>query len=216
MYIPIWVIIVTIIIGFFYYKGREKRVFFSPFYIRIFPNWEELLNDYKFMSIEGWKKLREEADNDKTTGYNIFKSPISFTVLKSDENGDLIYNNNWKSFSTEVDFREHLQKDSPAFQIWVKWGIEGYEIGIVTPESLKKRFMVGDDVELIKITVLPYSLFHMPRKRFGVAKPDQIQEQLKKHGWSKDETHENFKKDVLYRVPEELNHKYFAVWYDYI
>ncbi len=225
MYIPTWIIIVVVIFVYIYYKQSKKKAEFSPFHIQILPNWYELLKDHKLVDENSWKELQGKIYSDKKVGYDVLRYGISFTVLRADENSDLIYNNNRQSFHSEVDFREKIEdikipnKDihipyTP--ELWVKWGIEGYEMGITTPESFSKVIMVGDDNDLIKLTTIPYSLFQMHKYRFGVMKPEQIEEQLKKKGLSKDETNEKFKTDILFHVSDELNHKYFKIYYEYI
>lgn len=224
MYIQTWFIFIIVIVGYLYYRSKSRITRFCPFRITIFPKWYELLKDYKLVNDETWKQLDKEVANNKTIEYNVFLNGISFTVLKSNEQGDLIYNNNWKTFHSEVDFREELKipnTDTPDFpfktEFWVKHGIEGYEMGITTSESRKKIIISGDDAELVKVATIPYSLFYVPSKRFGVAKQNQIEKQLKENGWSKIKEHEEWKKDVLYRhIPDELEHKYFTLWYDYI
>lgn len=228
MYIPIWFIIVVIVVAFFYYiRSRKKNeVSFMPFRIHIMPNWYLLLKDYKLIDEEGWNQLGTKLDNDKNAENNILRTGIHFTVLESDIASELIYYNTRKSFHSSVDFKEEVEyikfKDegdwisySPDF--WVQSGLEGYEIGITTPESRKKVFMAGDENDLVKIAVIPYCLFHMPRYRFGIAEPKQIEEKLKKNGWLRDETIESLKADTCYRnLPEVFKHKYFELYCGYI
>lgn len=91
--------------------------------------------------------------------------------------------------------------------LFIKEGLEGYDIGITTPESRKKSFVPGDDMELIRITTLPYCVFGMPRYRFGILKPEQRSELLKEHGWTEEEL------DSENRL---LKHKYFQVVFKHI
>jgi hypothetical protein len=207
-------------------KRKEKE--FSPFRVTVHPEWHDLLKDYNLINDdEAWKQLdkfysKQSAEN------NVFEYGISFTVLKSDNESELIYNNNWKTFHSKVNFRERIEgvkipdDELPSFpfspELWVKNGYGGYEIGITTSESRKKIIMPGENSDLVKITTIPYSLFGLPRYKLGVLKPKKIEEQLKKNGWSKDETLEKYyEEDAIYRgEPIELKHKYFTVWYNYI
>ena len=151
---------------------------------------------------------------------------IFFTIIYSGEDKELVYDNNRHTFHSMVNFQERIKeikipnKEIDRFsyspKLWVKTGMLGFDVGITTAESFKKVIMVGDDMELIKITTIPYSIFHMKRYRFGIAKQNQIEEQLTKNGLSRNDNHEEFKKDVLFKVADILEHKYFTIQYDYI
>lgn len=222
MYISTWIIILGIIIFFLYSRIKKKRGEFTPFYVKIEPNWYKLLKDYELIDDKGWRELMGKFPKNTPGRYNVIRDGIVFTLLESKENRDLIYWNNTNSFHTEVDFRaiiEELEKpiDKEGFQytpeFYVKWGIEGYEIGITTPESSKEIVMMGDNNELVKIATLPYAVFNMPKYRFGIIKADKRKEYLQKFGW-KEEI-----QDIEMELagwPMELKNEYFNIYYKYI
>lgn len=225
MYIPTWVIIIGVLSAFIYFyslnRNKKNIAGFQPFYVQVMPNWYELLSEYKLIDKESWAALEKKIEGNDNAKYNVLNSGIMFTVLKSDSEYELIYNNHKKYFRSEVEFREKLEEiqvptDNGGFYIpyfSVKWGIEGYELSITTPESRKKSYMPGDDGDLVKITTIPYSVFHMPSKRFGVTTPDEYKKQIERNGWIAEE------RDGEQRImgwPNTLNHKYFSVDYKYI
>jgi len=224
MYIPTWLIILIAVGAFLYYLTRKKKIEFSPFWIQIQPNWYQLLKDYRLIDDDSWKRIGEKVEKryKERPGYNVLEDGITFTVLKSEGNSDLVYNNNHATFHSDVDFRERISDIemeskrkllpfSPAFS--VKWGIDGYKLSITTPESFEKVFMVGDDNDLIEITTIPYGLFHMSKYRFGVLKQKELDKFIQKYGWTMKEQHSE---ESLAGWPRELEHKYFRVYYKYI
>ena len=216
MYIPNWLIVTAVILGIVYYTQHHRQykasVGFAPVKIRVSPNWYELLKDYKLIDDEGWKELDKKISESKTK-FHVFQYGISFTVLRNSIQENLVYNNYSRSFHSRVDFWEELEELNKRVRFWVEEGLEGYDIGITTPESWKKVIMVGDDNDHVKITTIPYALFQMPRYRFGMLKPGTVKEMLKKHGWERDKIADEYKSDVLFEMPEELNHKYFHLEY---
>lgn len=208
------------------WKSKKRKDSFAPFYIRIQPNWHELLKDYKLVDTAGWQMVMKKVGaKEGPDEYDILRRGMMFTVLKSNPEEELVYNNNHNTFSSEVDFREDLgflRKDpddifSFSPDVYVKWGTNGFELGVTTPESDEKVVMVGDNNDLVGITTIPYTLFGLTRYRFGIARNEaEIEDQLKKFGWERDEATESLRQDVLYAVPTVLNHKYFTVYYDFI
>jgi len=200
---------------------NKKKGQFSPFRVWIRPKWDELLTDYK-MQEQFEKNMEEEKASqaqNQLVRFDVFKEGISFTVLKCDEDNNLIYNNNHHSFHTEVNFREKIERirfpiDSHLTyspDLFVKWSFDGsgYVLGITTPESFKKVFIVGDDKDLINITTIPYGLFGIGR----LLKPEQVEGQLKKYGWILEEVN---LVDTCMGRPLEIKHKYFTIYYDLI
>lgn len=226
MYIPIWGIIIVILIAYLYHRTTKKKEPMVPFWIRIEPKWYDLLKDYNLIDENTWEPVLKTIQNDSNNEYNVLQKGIFFTIIYSGEDKELVYDNNRHTFHSMVNFQERIKeikipnKEIDRFsyspKLWVKTGMLGFDVGITTAESFKKVIMVGDDMELIKITTIPYSIFHMKRYRFGIAKQNQIEEQLTKNGLSRNDNHEEFKKDVLFKVADILEHKYFTIQYDYI
>ncbi|MBI5191600.1 MAG: hypothetical protein HZA22_13155 [Nitrospirae bacterium] len=195
---------------------------FAPFFIEIQPHWGRLLIDYKLINVESWDEITSTLYEKDDNEYNVLTDGITFTVLKSDEDSELIYNNNRHNFQTKINIREVIRKINlkwgegdhdynPSF--YVKWGRDGYRLCIDTPKSMKKVNTWGDDNQLIDITTIPYGLFHMPRYRRGVLKPEELASLLKKYGWTMEKR--DIDDDVI-GYPYEIEYKYFTVRYDYI
>lgn len=203
------------------FNKRERD--FSPFFIQILPKWYQLLTDHNCIDEATWKQLQPVLRDSPT--HNVLSRGITFTVLQSNEQSQLIFDNNRIAFTSKGDFLENIKEISIDVKIgnasmahspvsfWVKEGLEGYEIGITTPELGKKTIMAGDDKNLVKVTVLPYSLFGLPRFRFGIATPEDNAKKLQKYGWTPEE-----KSGELYdwHWPDQLEHKYFTAYYKYI
>src|ERR1051326_5215484 len=87
---------------------------FSPFRVSIYPNWYELLSDFKLIrSKEEWNRLDETAEaQSKTSDYVFYRKGVSFTVLKPmTENSQppgLMYSDNLKFFLNEADLSESI------------------------------------------------------------------------------------------------------------
>ena len=132
--------------------SREIQNVFSPFRFSIYPNWYELLSDFKLIrSEEEWNRLSEAAEaQSKTANYVFYRKGFSFTVLKPmTENSQppgLIYSDNLKFFLNEADFSESVMpiaddlgrpgQAHPLFnhpkwsqlpEVYFKWGAGGFE-----------------------------------------------------------------------------------------
>ncbi|TRZ48916.1 hypothetical protein D4Q80_03015 [bacterium] len=219
MYIPIWLFVLTAFVLFVFYKNKQKQEEFSPVRISIQPKWDELFKDYNIADDNSWdSKVTEEKE------YNVLREGINFTILKP----DLIYDNDWHSFKTTVDFRRKIDEVSPNkygtdfIGVYINSGIEGYELGIRTPESHEKSFKekqqykgyFGDDSDLIKIATIPYSEFLFPWYVMqSKKKKEKIDKNLKKFEWTRQAPDAE-----LSRVDSSvaLEHRYFSVYYEHI
>ncbi|MBU2437022.1 MAG: hypothetical protein KKE55_04930, partial [Candidatus Omnitrophica bacterium] len=137
MYIPIWLIVLIALTSFVFYRQTHKEAEFSPIRISIEPKWDELFKDYKITNDDSWKsKILDSKD------YNVIKNGINFTILKP----ELIYDDDRHHFQTTIDFRRKIDevssdKDGAFFVgIYVKHRVEGYEVGIRTPDSHAKSY----------------------------------------------------------------------------
>lgn len=217
---PNWNVITVVIIlsiGYFSYVYYIycKRKKFDAFKVCIFPKWSLILKDYGGYDETGLEQLYEKHRKHKNDEFSIFKNLLIFTVLKSSADSNLIYNDNHKTFHSEVYFREVIDEvefgDSPYF--YVMHDVKGYKLGITTHESGEKADYFGDSQAHIEIATIPYALFHMPALRYGTIKPDKLEGKLKEYGWTIKE------QDYINRLrgdPAELNHKYFTVYYEHI
>lgn len=214
MYIPIWVFILGCLIIVWKIRDVDNKIVqekeFSPIKIGIIPRWPELFKDYKLADIADEQKLWEELwkKHEQCCGnkHCIFKDGATFTLLKS----KLIYSNDWSSFRTEVDFRYNIEELSEGmfsrFGFYVKWGKEGFDIGITTPESRKNSYHILDDRDLIKVATIPYA--ELKLYKYSNVKEEVRNEALKKNGWVREMDHP---------IPlVSLKHKYFDVDYFYV
>jgi hypothetical protein len=199
-------------IGYLYYRKKEK---FDPFKVCISPKWSLILKDYGGYDETGLEQLYEKHRKHRkrrNDNFHILKADLIFTVLKSSEDSNLIYNVSHKTFHSEADFREVIDEVefgySPYF--YVMHDVKGYKLGITTHESGKKANYFGDSQAHIEIATIPYALFHMPALRYGTIKPDKLEGKLKEYGWTRVES------DDPENNPAELNHKYFTVYYEHI
>lgn len=208
-----WTVIIAVIIAYIGYVYYKKRMSFTPFKVIIFPKWRLILENYSGYDEERINQLIEKYRDDN---FHILKNSLIFTVLKSSEESNLIYNDNHKSFHSEVLFREVIDEIesfgySPYF--YVMEDVKGYRLGITTHESGKKSNYFGDRHDLIDIATLPYALFKMPGFRYGRMNRRRLEDSLNEYGWEFGErdTYHNIAKS-----PYELNHKYFTVYYEHI
>ncbi len=216
MYIPIWLIILTVVLSLLFYKSKQKQEEFVPIRINILPKWSELFKDYKIANDNSWdSKVPEDKE------YHILKHGINFTILKP----GLIYDDDRHHFKTAVDFRRKIDEVSPDkygtdfVGVYVKSSLEGYEVGIRTPESHEKSFkergeykgVLGDDSDLIKIATIPYTEFYI--RDFNKKRQKQKDQNLQKHGWKREEPDAEFS---LVDSTITIEHKYFLVFYEYI
>ncbi len=217
-------LVISSLVIFIYEKLKhlEKVETFSPIQVQILPNWHKLLKDYKLVDDKKWEVIEKEVYGSGTS-YNVLRQGVSFTIVRTDNQGnDLIFDNNHNVFATKVDFRERIEElkekgkgllgYTPEF--YVKQDINGYEIGISTPESFENVLINGDDNELIKVATLPYASLGL--WKYADMKFEDKDKIAKDFGWSKDETHEKWREDVLYDVPDQLEHKYFTAYFRYI
>lgn len=224
-------LLLALVVATLYGHLKDQRMVekFEPFYITIMPNWDAILTDYGLATAKEWAALQEKIYADTSEKYHVLKYGITFTVLKpnSEYSQELVFLNHRNRFSSEVDFEEKIQEltqkspkglglsYTPDFR--VKWGVTGYKLGISTQESFEKVHMVGDDNEFIELAELPYQLF-WPWYVQDKSKPDyaKIEQKLKEKGWQRNKVNEDYKADVLFSVPEQIEHKYFTVYYDSI
>lgn len=230
MYIPLWVLVVAAIVLFFVYRRIAKTEQpFAPYYVAITPKWYELLKDHGLVDgPDGWQQLlakAKAASKEEGWRYHVLLQRFGFTVLKSDGEGELVYDNNRNAFHTSIDLVERIQEleinrpnEHPwrFCDFWIKWGHNGpvptIDIGITTPELWNKVLMVGDNNDRLTLAQIPLDVFQMRCSDWS----EQMKEVMAKLGWSIDKRHEDWKNDVIGHSEEVLDHKYFEVLHDFI
>jgi hypothetical protein len=136
--------------------SRTTVNLFSPFSVSIYPNWYELLSDFKLISAEDeWQKLCKAANEMPEPENTVFRRGFTFTVIKPPVDEGLLpgltFWDNRKVFLVEVELSEpvieienefslrgrgqehpffHHPKWSSLPRFCFKWGTGGYEIGL--------------------------------------------------------------------------------------
>lgn len=129
---------------------------FSPFCVSIFPNWYELLSDFRLIrSEEEWHRLCNATDEASTDSYSIFRRGFVFTVIRPPADEGLLpgltFWDNRKTFLSEVELSgsiievrdesawRHRGEEHPFFEhpkwaglpeVYFRWGTGGYELGL--------------------------------------------------------------------------------------
>jgi hypothetical protein len=221
MYVPIWIIIIILIlIANLYFKDwrNKKKRQFAPVSITVSPLWRSLLIDYGVINDEGWESLQKKCEAIDQPAHSVLLNGINFTVLKSDDDSELIYSEDTNKFYSEVDFSAHIKEiefdsEVPALhpRFYVRTYIEGYELGVTTKESIEKGMIPADS--RVPVTTLPYCIFRLPRYKYGILKQDEEEKMLEKHGWKREQRDEF---DIVTHQPYIISHKYFKVYYEWI
>jgi hypothetical protein len=158
--------------------SRKSVDVFTPFCVSFFPNWYELLSDFKLIKDkEDWKQLCEAENKIPPSKFNVFKQGFSFTVIKPPSEEGLLpglaFWNNQKVFLNELELSEpvieeegdelrfgrfgekHKFFDHPSFaslpRVVFRWGAHGYEIGLEVQNGWwEERCKSGELKELAK------------------------------------------------------------------
>jgi len=154
--------------------SRTVADVFSPFCASIYPNWYELLSDFKLINSEDeWDKLCNAANETPEREYTLFRRGFAFTVIKPPADDGLLpgltFWHNRKVFLADLELSEpiieienefHLPgrgEEHPFFhhpqwsslpRFCFKWGAGGYEIGLEVQddwwEHLRESKEIGD------------------------------------------------------------------------
>lgn len=122
---------------------------FSPYCVRVYPNWYELVTDFKLIAKpEEWDAIQQSIEELPSTEYCVLRNGICFTIVHQSEDfaRALIYSDNHRVFVSEVDFeedmepikveREHRIPTLRRYNVrfFIKFGEEGYNLGIRVPD----------------------------------------------------------------------------------
>jgi len=123
---------------------------FSPYYVRVYPKWFEILNDFKLIkNPEEWHAIQNTFEELPSAEYRVLRNGVCFTVVHQSEDFErtLIYSDNWRTFFSEVDFEEEMrpikieereQRLARLFEYYVRFlmksGDKGYNLGIIVPD----------------------------------------------------------------------------------
>jgi hypothetical protein len=205
--------------------AAKRKPEFSPFWMRIQPNWFAICHDYDLAAGEAWTTLQERRDA-APVGYSILRNGFNFTMLSP----TLFYSNDHQTFFGELDLKVSIEELNPepdsilgfSPQFYIKRTVAGeknspvIEFGLVTRESLKKSFHPGDDHGDIPIAWMPesilYRYFHADEYDWKKMKAvDAIAKaQLAEFDWMEEKRDSD---DSWLNWPYEINHKYLRVKY---
>lgn len=208
---PILLLFIAIVLLFNRLRTLERSISdFEPIEINIQPKWDKLFKDYNLVNAD-WN-MDKICDKIKEEKWHVLKDGVRFTLLKP----DLIYYNDLNIFRTEVHFQPRIRELNPNFADFigfrVKWGGDGFEIFLSTPESRQKNpnYPPGYDPDEIKIATIPYSELRM--YKYKNAKKEIKDQILRDYEWTREE-HPHF---AFIDPTVTLEHKYFTVYYQYI
>ena len=151
---------------YLYLKARQVQNVFSPYTVTVFPNWYQLLLDFKLIhSAEEYDKLYAACE---AKSGSIIHRGYWFTVVQPpNDNGllpGLIFWNNRNIFLSELDFNESIMEnegsrsmrfeerhpflDHPAWagtpEFYIKYGGGGYEFGLEVQDEWWESVKNGD------------------------------------------------------------------------
>lgn len=191
--------------------------FFKPIIVSIYPGniskgYWRILADYKITDSEEAKMLGHKMLHEKAESL-VVKQGIRFTILRADSEGSIFYDNNQHLFYSKLDIREKITEiiqktEHGTFtpELYVKTGDEGFDIGLITAESMGKSMVGGDERELLKITTLPYAALGL--YKWSNMNQGQIDKLISPLGWEREAASEV---PTLLEQPVTLEHKYFSV-----
>jgi len=209
--------------------ARKAPTPFEPFYIRIAPDWYRILRDQGLADDERLKSLNSTGNDNTKHAYSVLRDGITVTVLGP----ELYYSHNHMSFFSKLDLSEPIPELQTAEErqgglsfaprLYVKLILEKrpknslircIQIGLVTAESLKKSFHIGDDRANIPLATLPHAIFNGYNNGCfaldGKLKEAEIERLLKEYGWEHGRRDDD---DDALNWPYEINHKYVRVSY---
>jgi hypothetical protein len=211
--------------GLFVYGSAARYVepTFKPFYVRVMPNWLELLRDQNLIKDEkDWEALYAGVEERPPSEYSALRSGITLTILKPQPRSflpGLIYSNNHRTFATEVDVCEPISDRFGPLgpEIYLKWGVNGYELGITAVHvergglEPRKRLLVA---------TLPYEEFcaYWYTPQFLARHWERLREHrdqlLAENGWKRAQS--GCSEMAGSNMPDCLEHKYFRVYHNSI
>jgi hypothetical protein len=146
----------------FIHEQTRPRNRFIPYYVRVVPNWYQILEDFKLVSTpEEWKSIRESVKQLSLAQHHVFRDGLFFAVLQASQDlrHCLIFWSRANTFSGKVDFQwdmnpvqvgrededskeliqQGLLSSSQEIHFFMKPGKEGYDLGLSVPDSWWRR-----------------------------------------------------------------------------
>jgi len=201
------------------HSDRDEAFGFEPFRVSI-----EFKRDFLTETgVATESQLGPPATYPPATEYWPRRDGISFTVLRLSlfrSEGNLIYWNDTRSFSTKLDYILHFnefERDAPEGSLVRQLGKDtitpyieiepvagGLEPWVAASESQSDRRLA---------VVIPHCVFGAARLREGNLKPRKRDAVLKRHGWTEDEPADL---GEYGRIPGDFQHRYLTVSVRYI
>lgn len=97
--------------------GNSKPVPFVPYWVRISPNWFDILTDYQLIDgPEEWRAICKSVE--ALPNYNVLRDGILFTVVQQSEDfkNTLIFWNLQRAFRSEFNLLEDMTEIKPEWQ----------------------------------------------------------------------------------------------------
>jgi hypothetical protein len=170
-------------------KSSSQASTCKPFWVRVDPQWHDILMDFKLISsTEEWHALLAASKQISNTTYSPIRDSIRFSVLGDSTNHErrLIYFNNFQVFGVEINFFAELDSVSvrrsgqageligeEKISFYLKRGLEGYDFGIRVPawwwkETGSNRPTILSEREDalcgridVVLATIPYEEFHI-------------------------------------------------------
>jgi hypothetical protein len=151
---------------------------FSPYCVSVYPNWYQLLSDFKLIRTdEEWRRLCKAANEAPERSYTVFRSGFTFTVIRPPADDGLLpgltFWDNRKVFLAELELSEAVieledkfslpgrEGEHPFFhhptwsnlpRLCFKWGAGGYEIGLEVQDDWWQHLRQSEGMgELAKV-----------------------------------------------------------------
>jgi hypothetical protein len=199
---------------------------FMPCWIRIEPNWYQLLSDHGSVDESKWKELQIRYAEKSPAGYDVLLKGISFTALSP----TLYYSDDFHYFFGKLDLRAEIEELRPAEK--PPWPFSDFapkfyvkeifdlakrrrylEFGLITLESIQRERKHDFDDAPMFVTVA-----RLPKEFFGAIhgpelsskKLAALEKKLEQSGWNREKRDWE---DHHFGIPAELQHKYVRIRY---
>jgi len=132
------------------HNAKQPLLRFSPYNVFIRPTWSQILIDYHLIAKpEDWQLIEHSLKKLPLDERSALRYGIHFTIVHQSDDFErtLIYWNHDHSFASEIDFEEEMvpikakrEVEIPMlgdydFYFFAKWAVDGYNLGIVVPDS---------------------------------------------------------------------------------
>lgn len=215
----------------------EADLSFSPFWVRVSPNWDDLFVDLGLLDKDPqdfWEEVRENSDH-----HSVLFRDIAFTVLKPGRTSGLVYLNDHQVFThdinvweriSEIQIEESLERQDWSPKVFVKSGPKGLELGLEVNSRWWKTLCRDDKIgQLTRIESDPdhsgnttrLTLAVLPYSEFGgyiracQSNPRSRWQRRREKDWEAETEGAGWKREQmdshLIWAPSRIEHRYFTV-----